>query len=58
MKKELRCLKCNYEWDSDTGNTDCINCGNIWVKWINYEKWQEDYDKKCKGKNENCEKIK
>jgi rubrerythrin len=46
MLAKLRCLKCNYNWESQPGPTQCPDCDHLYVKWENYEEmvksWNED----------------
>lgn len=46
MKANYECLKCDLEWIENTkggsiksshGPTECPQCGNLYVKWINYK---------------------
>jgi hypothetical protein len=42
---QYECLGCGYEWSEKiqprtpdfTSGTDCKKCGNLYVKWTNYE---------------------
>ena len=43
MDAFFRCLECGGEWLSEPGPTVCVFCDSEWVKWINYEKWREDW---------------
>jgi len=41
LKAEFECLGCGYKWESVPGFTICPKCYHIWVKWVNYEEWEE-----------------
>jgi len=41
MKAHFRCLRCDYEYWTIPGPTECPECGNLWVKWVNYEEWRK-----------------
>lgn len=49
---EFRCIKCGAEWSQDRPssrvyttqeatelNHGCLECGSLYVKWVNYEEW-------------------
>ena len=35
------CLGCCYKWSSDPGSTMCPKCGHLYVKWSNYNIWED-----------------
>ena len=37
-KAQYKCLKCQYEWETEPGPVVCPNCGHLYIKWKNYEK--------------------
>jgi hypothetical protein len=39
-----RCCQCSYEWQQPPGPTQCMNCGFLYVKWLNFE---SDFQKRC-----------
>jgi len=45
MKAKFKCLKCNYQWESKPGPTDCLRCGHKYVKWLNYDELREIWNK-------------
>jgi len=42
----MRCLKCHHEWWSSTSVTSCIQCGHVYVLWLNFKEWSAAHDKK------------
>lgn len=40
-KAVYRCLQCGHRWISNPVPKDCPECGNPYVKWLNYNdrKW-------------------
>ena len=40
MKPKLasyECLRCGCKYETNPGPTTCPMCGNLYIKWINYE---------------------
>lgn len=44
MKAQLKCRKCEYEFELIAQPTNCIACSHYYVDWINFEEWKEWYD--------------
>lgn len=41
-KPVYQCLKCEYKFRVERpGPTDCLKCKHVYVKWLNYEFFQE-----------------
>lgn len=33
---EYKCMKCKHEWKASRfGSIECVNCGDIYVEWMN-----------------------
>jgi len=43
---EFRCLKCECQWRTMPGPTQCPRCAHLYVKWVNYEEMRKEWDKK------------
>lgn len=40
MAAKFKCLKCGSTWATRPGMVTCIQCGNLYVKWVNYDKFK------------------
>ena len=42
-----QCQKCQYKWEAAPIGpaTRCLECGHIYVKWLNYEEWEKHHEK-------------
>lgn len=38
LTAHYKCCKCEIEYYSLPGPTECPACGNFWVEWLNYNK--------------------
>lgn len=44
MKAKYKCDRCGFEWETDPYPTMCFRCGNLYVKWVNYEEMEEQWE--------------
>lgn len=42
--KRMRCMRCKFEWKSETGATSCRKCPHQYVEWVNHLSWQANFD--------------
>lgn len=41
--KQMKCLKCDFEWMSYKAVTECPKCDHKYVKWLNYSDFSNVY---------------
>lgn len=41
IPKKMRCERCRHEWRSHSASTRCRKCGHEYVRWQNFDEWQE-----------------
>lgn len=37
---EYKCLACGFTWADTMRVVDCLNCGGVYIKWVNFEEWK------------------
>lgn len=52
MKAVFKCLKCGCRWKGEPGPTQCPMCKYLYVKWINYKKMREIWNRERERLNE------
>ena len=39
------CLKCHFTLYRKPGPTSCLNCGHLYIKWLNHKEIEKDVAK-------------
>lgn len=52
MNAHFECVRCGFCWKQKPAQVTCSKCGNLYVKWVNYQEWRNYQDNLEQSKKE------